>query len=157
MFKFLFSKSEWSPQELVDRLMEMALSADLFERLSLEDNFDTRFDVVLMHMAVFRRVLSDDRSQLFYDAVFARLEMTLRQIGVGDMGLPHHMRRMMKAYYGRAVEYDEALDAQDVDRLSRALARNLYRDECYNAAEAANYMIWLDRNREKEIVPHGAE
>jgi cytochrome b pre-mRNA-processing protein 3 len=51
------------------------------------------------------------------------MDQTLREMGIGDMGIPKHMRKMMKGFNGRMHAYEEALTQ---GRLAGALRKNLY-------------------------------
>ena len=81
------------------------------------------------HPAEMPNVFSGDEgdrtlSQALFDALFRDMDQALRQMGVGDLGVPHHMKRMMKAYKGRALAYDAAL--ADPALMEGALRRNLF-------------------------------
>jgi cytochrome b pre-mRNA-processing protein 3 len=53
------------------------------------------------------------------------MDQTLREMGIGDMGVPKHQRRMMKGFNGRMHAYNEALK-QGEGAFAIALRRNLY-------------------------------
>jgi cytochrome b pre-mRNA-processing protein 3 len=95
------------------------------------DSFDGRFDLLLVHIfLVVNRLKSEaqkglDFNQALFDAMFADMDQTLREGGIGDMGVPKRMRKMMKAFNGRMHAYDEAL-RQGEGVLAIALRRNLY-------------------------------
>ncbi|MCF8495525.1 MAG: ubiquinol-cytochrome C chaperone [Alphaproteobacteria bacterium] len=94
------------------------------------DTFEGRFDLLALHLfMVFHCVLAagpagKDFNQALFDAAFAGMDQALREGGIGDMGVPKRMRRMMTALNGRVHAYENAL-AQD-ETLKDALARNLY-------------------------------
>lgn len=98
--------------------------------MAVPDTFDGRFDLMLLHVfLVIERVNGSGEAavqafnQALFDAVFADMDQTLREMGVGDMGIPKRMRHMMKAFNGRIYAYDAAM--RD-GALRPALARNLY-------------------------------
>ena len=43
--------------------------------------------------------------------------------------MPKHMRRLGEAFYGRALAYDRALDAEGGELLASTLARNVFSTE----------------------------
>ncbi len=59
---------------------------------------------------------------------FADMDQTLREMGIGDMGMSKHMKRMMKAFNGRMHIYEEAYCAKDANEklLFNALRQNVY-------------------------------
>lgn len=94
------------------------------------DTFDGRFDLmVLLIFLIFQRMISGGReeaiqfNQALFDVCFADMDQTLREMGIGDMGVPKHMRKMMKAFNGRMHAYEQALAE---GRLALALEKNLY-------------------------------
>ena len=61
--------------------------------------------------------------------MFADMDLTLREMGVGDMGVGKRVKFMSEAYMGRLKAYDEALKQKDSEALEDALSRNLYRQK----------------------------
>ena len=102
--------------------------------LQVPDTVDGRFDMVLLHSFVILRRLghlgrAGDKaasrlSQAVYDVMFVDMDRAVREIGVGDLSVKKHVRRMMKAFNGRVAAYDAGLG--DDPALYEALRRNLY-------------------------------
>src|SRR5690606_18880064 len=61
------------------------------------------------------------------DAMFADMDVNLREMGVGDLSVGKRVRRMWEAFHGRARAYEAALDAGDRPALAAALQRNVWR------------------------------
>jgi cytochrome b pre-mRNA-processing protein 3 len=61
-----------------------------------------------------------------FDTFCRDMDHNLREIGIGDQGVPAQMRRVGEAFYGRAQAYDAALAEADDAALAAALARNVY-------------------------------
>jgi cytochrome b pre-mRNA-processing protein 3 len=59
------------------------------------------------------------------DEFFRDVEHSLRELGIGDMGVPKRMKKLAGMFYGRAATYGAALDAGDAEVLAAALARNV--------------------------------
>lgn len=101
-----------------------------YTRFGVPDSFDGRFDLLLVHAFMIIHVMGDDVStakgfnQALFDVMFADMDQTLREMGIGDMGVPKHMRRMMKAFNGRVQVYSNAIG--DDAAFEAALLRNLY-------------------------------
>lgn len=93
------------------------------------DTFDGRFDLLLLHCFLLQNRMLDEPAQAaafnqaLFDTVFANMDQTLREMGIGDMGVPKHMRRMMKAFNGRMHAYRQGLAA---GTMAEALRKNLY-------------------------------
>lgn len=99
------------------------------------DTMDGRFDALCLHIAPLLGRLRGagtegaKLAQAVFDAMFRDIDQTLRETGVGDLGVPKHMAKMMKAFNGRVHAYCTAIDARDIAALETAIARNLYRTE----------------------------
>jgi len=98
------------------------------------DTLDGRFDLVGLHVGVLIRRLHRDAdprgaeaAQAVFDAMFSDMDMSLREMGVGDMSVGKRVKRMWEAFHGRAQAYGAALDAGDRAELEAALARNVFR------------------------------
>ena len=81
-----------------------------------------------------------EAAQNLVDALFRQLDRSLRELGVGDFGVPKRMKKLAQAVYDRAGRYDPALDASDETTLAEALGRNLF-DGARPARALARYAI----------------
>lgn len=89
------------------------------------DTFDGRFEMAVL--ALFMRLYArPDLAQPGFTAFFRQMELTLREMGVGDLSVPRHMKRMMSGFNGRVRSYWDATEAQDRAALIDALRRNVY-------------------------------
>lgn len=105
---------------------------DPFRDHGVPDSFDGRFDTLCLHVFLVARRLGREGvhgaeiARDLYDALFADMDQTLREMGVGDLGVGRRVQQMAEALMGRAKAYGEALDAGDPKGLEMALRRNLY-------------------------------
>lgn len=74
--------------------------------------------------------------------MFKHIERNLREAGVGDLGIPKQMRRMIQAFYGRNEIYAETLLTPGSEAGWPAiLALNIYNQPDHPAASAlANWI-----------------
>ncbi len=105
-----------------------------FAELGVPDTLDGRFDLVSLHVALLIRRLRRDPdaagpklAQAVFDAMFADMDVNLREMGVGDLVVGKRVKRMWEAFHGRAAAYESAVDAGDAAALEEALARNIWR------------------------------
>ncbi|PWR23719.1 ubiquinol-cytochrome C chaperone family protein [Zavarzinia compransoris] len=105
-----------------------------YRQFRVADSMDGRFDMVTLEVVVLLNRFkgeTDKRvrrlSQGIFDMMFTDMDRTLRELGVGDQGVPHRVKKMAQAFYGRLGAYDNALAAGDDVALTEALKRNLYR------------------------------
>ncbi len=105
-----------------------------YERLGVADTLDGRFDMVGLHAFLLIRRLQATGpdgpalAQAVFDAMFSDMDMNLREMGVGDLGVSKRVRTMWEAFHGRAMAYQAPLAEGDEAALAAALARNVWRD-----------------------------
>jgi cytochrome b pre-mRNA-processing protein 3 len=117
--------------------------------MDVPDSVDGRFEMICLHCFILMRRLqkSGDKklAQKVFDAFFKHMDLSLRELGVGDLGVPKHMKRMMQGFNGRANHYEAALQSNDFDELKNALVQNIYgtvdRVSDQHVKEMANYVL----------------
>jgi cytochrome b pre-mRNA-processing protein 3 len=137
MMLFPWFKSRQARKEAAARLYDVAVASArepvYYEQMGVADTIDGRFDLLSLHVFLMMNRLNDlgpegrKLAQALFDRMFRMIDLTLREMGIGDMGIPKHMKKMMKAFNGRAHSYRAALDTRDGDVLLLAMARNVYR------------------------------
>lgn len=131
MFSVLKKKNPYGPAagRVYAALLARTRDSVFYGSFGVPDSFDGRFDLLLLHaFFVVNRLAHEGPqgrsfNQALFDAVFADMDQTLREMGIGDMGIPKHMRRMMKAFNGRMLAYAQGAEGE---RFAGALLRNLY-------------------------------
>lgn len=159
MFAGLFKKTDPAVHDLYGRLVEKARDPAFYAALGVPDTIDGRFDMIVLHaMLVLRRLrgqgdAAESRGQELFDLMFKDMDQSLRELGVGDMSVGKHIKRMAQAFYGRAERAEAGLDARlkdpTNDSLGQALLETVYRKTPpANAALSAlqDYMIRADRH-----------
>lgn len=124
-------KRQQEIKPLYGAIMAKALNPFLYLHYGVPDTFEGRFEAVTLHTALVLRRLralpppAADMAQDLVDRVFDGLESAMREIGIGDMGVPKRMKSFAKGFYGRLAAYTEALDGGDAGTLADALGRNI--------------------------------
>ena len=105
-----------------------------YAELGVPDTLDGRFDLVGLHVWLLIRRLTalpapgPDLAQAMFDAMFADMDLNLREMGVGDLSVGKRVKDMWEALHGRAIAYGAALDSPDpAPAMEAALARNVWR------------------------------
>jgi cytochrome b pre-mRNA-processing protein 3 len=129
--------------ELYGAAVAAARDPRLFADLGVPDTVEGRFDLVSLHVALLIRRLRTDAdgrgpalAQAVFDAMFADMDVNLREMGVGDLSVGKRVRRMWEAFHGRALAYEAALDSPDPAALAAAIDRNVWRAEAPDDAPA---------------------
>lgn len=138
-----------------------------YKRCGVPDNFDGRFDLLLLHIFIILHHIMDHDdyepiSQALFDVMFKDMDQTLREMGIGDVGVPKHMKRMMKAFNGRMYNYQVAIapnsviiddvDGLTVANLEEVLARNLYGGKNFNKDAVTEMVVFIYNNIDNDLV-----
>lgn len=112
------------------RVAEQARAPELFEACGIPDTLDGRFDALALHASLMidrlrREPDGEVLAQAFFDAMFKHLDLTLREIGIQDLGVGRRIKIMAEGLHGRALAYREALSGGSTP-LAEVLHRNAY-------------------------------
>ena len=104
----------------------------LYEALDVPDTVMGRFEMLsAMLILYFRRTRASatpgqEIAQEIIDAFFEDVDHSIRELGVGDVGVPKRMKKFAGMFYGRLESYAAALDGGDREALAGALRRNIH-------------------------------
>ena len=120
-------------EKLYAETVRLARRPEFYQKYAVADDVNGRFDVLsLVVILVMRRLksLDDDGkilSQNLFDSMFADMDLSLREMGAGDIGVSKRVRVMAEAFMGRLDSYVTAIDDNDQAAFAAALVRNLFR------------------------------
>ena len=131
----LNGRAQSPAEQLYYDVLAASRQAPLFADYGVEDSIDGRFDALCLLQSLMMRRLSGQEGDIkelaqgLFDTMFMDMDLTLREMGVGDMGVGKRVKLMSEAYMGRLKSYDDAISAGDKAALSEALRRNLFRQD----------------------------
>jgi len=137
-------------EALYHKVVEAARNPTLYAELGVPDSVEGRFEAVAIHLIVLLRRLrqlpapAGDVAQELVDHFFRQMDATMRESGVGDMGVPKRMKKLAAAFFGRAKAYDGRLDEGDEAALAASFAAHLPGAQALDT-RLARYAIALDR------------
>jgi len=125
------------PHPVVDEAIYAAIVAasrrpELYLAFDVPDSIEGRYEMLMLHAFLYlHRLKGEDEEaraigQAVFDRLFAELDHSLREMGVGDLSVPKRIKKMATSFYGRISAYDVPLAANDFPALEEALARNVY-------------------------------
>ncbi len=132
-----------------------------FYHAGVPDTVDGRFDLLVIHVWLLVRALNranaQDLGQQVFDAMFADMDDSLRELGVSDTAVGKRIKEMAQVFYGCAQVYGAALDAADQEALEQAVQRNVLAEgglepQCCRAVAA--YMAKADKALAAQDVAH---
>lgn len=141
-------------EALIDRLHEAIVASSrhpaLYGPAGFPDSVEGRFEALTVHMLLVLRRLrglpdpAAEVAQELVDSIFAHLEVSMRETGVGDMAVPKRMKKLGGAFYDRSAKYEAAFADADVASLSSELSRRLGRAE-QELDPLARYVLAAER------------
>jgi cytochrome b pre-mRNA-processing protein 3 len=126
-----FRRHRASAQRLYAGLVEQARRPVFYAELGVPDTVDGRFEMIALHMFLMLHRLKDEVAveglrQALFDAMFADMDRSLREMGVSDLSVGRHVKTMAKGFYGRIAAYESGLAESDDAALGEAIRRNVY-------------------------------
>lgn len=151
MYRLLrpFKKSHRIARKLYPKIVSQARNTHFFEKMGVEDSFEGRFNILSLHLYLVlerlnsgrdEHILGQDIEQDLVDIFFDDMDTVIREMGTGDMGVGHKVKRLANRFYGRYKAYQQATDQA---KFSDALMRNIYQDDASkeNADDLAGYAV----------------
>jgi cytochrome b pre-mRNA-processing protein 3 len=123
---------------ITDRLYEEIVAAarqpPLYAAYNVPDTPLGRFEMLSLHLfLILHRLRAEEGpakevAQELTDEFFLDVDHSLRELGIGDHGIPRRVKKLGRMFYGRAVAYGHALDKGDRADLTASLKRNIRPD-----------------------------
>jgi len=154
-------KDEARVAAIYGQIVAQARQPGFYDGLGVPDTLEGRYDMLVLHAFLYMHRLKNEAepvkavAQEVFDLMFADMDRSLREMGIGDLTVPKKIKKMAQAFYGRTAAYDAALE-QGGSALAEAVQRNLFADDVGAAANAeavARYM----RAAEKALAMQDAD
>ncbi|MEK1887209.1 MAG: ubiquinol-cytochrome C chaperone family protein [Phyllobacterium sp.] len=135
---------------LYDAIVAAARQPYFYSDLDVPDTPLGRYEMLSLHVFLFMRRIKDKGAALksvgqeVTDEFFRDVDHSLRELGIGDSGVPKRMKKLARMFYGRIESYDRALETNDHLALVAALARNV-RPDNKEWAGAPALAIYVER------------
>lgn len=138
MFQRLFGRRREANRTITDALYGEIVAAArqpaFYSDWNVPDTPLGRFEMLSVQVFLFLHRLRAETgaarevAQIVTDDFFADVEDSLRELGIGDLGVPKRMKKLARMFYGRTTAYADALERGDRAALAAALARNIRPD-----------------------------
>ncbi|WP_271893668.1 ubiquinol-cytochrome C chaperone family protein [Candidatus Phyllobacterium onerii] len=151
---------------LYDAIVAAARQPCFYSDLEVPDSPLGRYEMLSLHVYLFVRRIKGRSPALkaigqeVTDEFFRDVDHSLRELGIGDSGVPKRMKKLARMFYGRIESYDKALESNDHPALIAALARNIRpdSDSWSGAAVLADYVgrvVRLLENQPDDVLASG--
>ena len=100
--------------------------------LKIPDTIDGRFELIVLHFFLLERTLDKEikKDQLIYkellEIMYKDFDMSLREIGVGDLSVGKKIYQMTEAFSGRLFAYRKFNKKKNFGRMETTIKRNIY-------------------------------
>jgi len=142
---------------IYNTLVNLSRNKSLFSIFTDKDTFSDRLLILLFHFAFFLREYKDktDKEYLqnFYDYFFRQIELSLREIGYGDVSINKKMKDYINNFYSIL---DKINDWNDLDNAKKGEILSFYYKLKDNHLEIVNYFnnyeIYLSKTSLKSFT-----
>ena len=113
----LFKRKNTEIEDVYNHIMDDARAPKLYEDYGVEDKPAMRFQMIALHAVPYMLRYSNEgqsrKSQALFDMIFRDVELSFREIGVGDLAVPKKMKKYMQIFNG-VVQVHAAANADHV-------------------------------------------
>ena len=120
-------------QQIYYKCLLASRRPEFYTKFEVADTFDGRFDMLCLIISVYMHKLTREPektkefNQNLFDVMFKDIDLTLREMGAGDLGVGKRVKIMSENFMGRLIKYSQSLENKNSSLLAKALSRNLYR------------------------------
>ena len=88
---------------LYNNLVELSRNFFFYKNILLKDNFETRINLVFIHLSIilviFKERNKEDFPQNVFDNIFLNIEYHIRELGYGDVAVNKKMKSLLRVFY----------------------------------------------------------
>ena len=127
---------------IYNSLINLTRIKDLYRNFSNQDTFSDRLIIFLFHFAFFLKVFKKDNDkdimQSIYDYNFKQLELSIREIGYGDVTINKRMKNYINMFY---LILDKI---ENWEELSNSVKSNLFTEYLNINNDGSNLVEYFD-------------
>jgi len=142
---------------IYNTLVNLSRNKSLFSIFTDKDTFSDRILILLFHFAFFLRAYKNNNDkeylQKFYDYFFRQIELSLREIGYGDVSINKKMKDYINIFYSIL---DKINNWNNLDNVKKGEILGFYYKLKDNHLEIVNYFnnfeIYLSKTTLKSFT-----
>ena len=115
---------------IYNNLIKLTRSKYLYLNLKKEETFSDRIIFLLLHLSFFLKIYKNNNSkkilQEIHDFFFYQIELSIREIGYGDVSINKNMKKYVNYFYDILIKIDkwENLDNDKKEEILEKLINN---------------------------------
>ena len=106
---------------IYNNLIKLTRNKSLYLNLNNKETFSDRLIFLLLHLTFFLKIYKDNNSkellQNIHDFIFKQIEMSIREIGYGDVSINKNMKKYLNYFYNMLSNIDN-WDKNNIDKKS---------------------------------------
>ncbi len=113
-------------------IVKQSRKSEFYLSLKVPDTIDGRFELIVLHFFLLERTLDKEikKDQLVYkellEIMYKDFDMSLREIGVGDLSVGKKIYQMTEAFSGRLFAYRKFNNKKNFNIIKLTIKRNIY-------------------------------
>ena len=88
---------------LYSSLVELSRNIFFYKKIQLNDNFETRINLVFVHLSLILIIFKEKNKKEFpqdiFDNIFQNIEYHIRELGYGDVAVNKKMKILLRIFY----------------------------------------------------------
>ena len=148
---------------IYNNLIRLTRNKNLYINLKNKDTFSDRLIILLFHLGFFlkfyKKHLSKNEAQRLFDFIIRQLELSIREIGYGDVSVNKKMKDYVNLFYS-ILENVETWENSNVEKKNQIMGNylNISRDIDIIIDYFDKYSVFLSNNTlkifTKDIIDH---
>lgn len=135
--------------ELANTIRLAAREPVFYTAYGVPDTRQGRLDLLIFQLCILSAGLAGHAgghrlAQPVFDAILRDIQESLRQIGVGDLSVPHKMKAIMRAANGLSDLFYK--NAENAEVLVQAIQKNLYHGQCEDKSVLNDMVSYVQAN-----------
>jgi cytochrome b pre-mRNA-processing protein 3 len=99
----MFSIYKTHHKSFYNKLVELSRNIFFYEKIKLNDNFETRINLIFVHLSLILIIFKENNKKKFpqdlFDNIFLNIEYHIRELGYGDVAVNKKMKDLLRFFY----------------------------------------------------------
>ena len=130
---------------IYNNLIKLTRNKSLFNKIGINESFSDRLTIFLLHFAFFLKEYnknnSKEKMQKIYDFNFKQLELSIREIGYGDMSINKKMKQYINLFHSIISKID------NWDNISNSEKSLFFQNLLTNTIETQYFIDYFEKYR----------
>ena len=136
---------------IYNNLIKLTRNKNLYINLKNDDTFSDRLIILLFHFGFFLKIykkdMSKDEAQNLFDYIIRQIELSIREIGYGDVAVNKKMKDYVNLFFS-ILDKIEQWDGQNITKKNETIGNlmNIKDDDDFIVNYFDNYSVFLSKN-----------